>query len=89
LAVTALVVLLGAAAMIEMVYHLKLNAALGPELRFVGITLNAQGMTSWFGSAAVMLVGLGLFEAARRRFVRQWGAIQEFIETKTKQREAR
>jgi branched-chain amino acid transport system permease protein len=36
LAVTALIVLVGAAAMIEMVYHLQLNAALGPELRFMG-----------------------------------------------------
>ncbi len=89
LAITALVVLLGAAAMIEMVYHLKLNAALGPELRFLGITLDAGGLTSWFGSAAIMLTGLGLFEATRRRFVRQWGAIQEFIEKKMKQKEAR
>jgi branched-chain amino acid transport system permease protein len=30
LAVTALMALAGAAAMIEMVYHLQLNAALGP-----------------------------------------------------------
>ena len=36
LAVTALVVLVGAAAMIEMVYHLQLNAAPGPELEVHG-----------------------------------------------------
>ena len=35
--------------MIEMVYHLKLNAALGPELKFLGATLNAHGVNSWFG----------------------------------------
>ena len=87
LAVTALLVLLGAAAMIEMVYHLKLNAALGPELRFLGTTLNAHSVNSWFGSAFVMLTGLGLFELTRREFVRQWGAIQEFIEKETKRRE--
>jgi branched-chain amino acid transport system permease protein len=88
LAVTALIVLLGAAAMIEMVYHLKLNAALGPELRFLGTTLNAHGLDSWFGSAFVMLTGLGLFELTRRHFVRQWGEIQEFIEKEMKRREA-
>jgi branched-chain amino acid transport system permease protein len=88
LAVTALIVLLGAAAMIEMVYHLKLNAALGPELRFLGMTLNAHGVNSWFGSAFVMLTGLGLFELARRHFVRQWGEIQELIEKEIKRREA-
>ncbi len=87
LAVTALVVLLGAAAMIEMVYHLKLNAALGPELDFLGIGLNAHGLNSWFGSAFVMLTGLGLFELTRRHFVRQWGEIQESIEKEIKRRE--
>jgi branched-chain amino acid transport system permease protein len=87
LAVTALLVLLGAAAMIEMVYHLKLNAALGPELRFLGMTLDAHGLNSWFGSAFVMLTGLGLFELTRREFVRQWGEIQEFIEKEVKRRE--
>jgi branched-chain amino acid transport system permease protein len=87
LAVTALIVLLGAAAMIEMVYHLKLNAALGPELRFLGTKLNAHGVNSWFGSAFVMLTGLGLFELTRRHFLRQWGEIQEFIEKEIKRRE--
>ncbi len=88
LACTALVVLLGAAAMIEMVYHLKLNAALGPELEFLGLHLNAHGLNSWFGSAFVMLTALGLFEVARRHFVRHWGEIQEFIEKEIKRREA-
>jgi branched-chain amino acid transport system permease protein len=87
-AVTALLMLVGAAAMIEMVYHLKLNAALGPELRFLGMTLNAHGLNSWFGSGFVMLTGLGLFELTRREFVRQWGEIQEFIEKEIKRREA-
>lgn len=88
LGATALIVLLGAAAMIEMVYHLQLNPALGPELKFLGATLNAKGLNSWFGSAFVMLTGLGLFEATRRHFRQQWGEIQEFIEKEIKRREA-
>jgi len=88
LAVTAFIVLIGAAAMIEMVYHLKLNAALGPELKFLGMTLNAHGLNSWFGSAFVMLTGIALFEVMRRHFVAQWGEIQEFIEKEMKRREA-
>jgi len=87
LAVTAFITLIGAAAMIEMVYHLKLNAALGPELRFMGAALNAQGASSWFGAAFVMATGIGLFEVARRHFARQWGEIQEFIEKEMKRRE--
>ena len=88
LGVTALIVLLGAAGMIEMVYHLKLNAALGPELKFLGSTLNAKGANSWFGCAFVMVTGLAMFEVARRHFARQWGEIQEFIEKEMKRREA-
>lgn len=88
LTVTALVLLLGAGAMIEMVYHLQLNTALGPQLRFMGVTLNAMGLNSWFGAAFVMLAGLGLFEVTRRQFLREWGEIQEYIEKEIKRREA-
>ena len=88
LALTALVVLLGAAAMIEMLYHLQLNAALGPELTFLGARLDSTGLDSWFGSAFVMLTGLGLFEVCRRRFVKEWGLIQESIEKAIKRGEA-
>jgi branched-chain amino acid transport system permease protein len=88
LAVTALLVLLGAAAMIEMVYHLQLNAALGPEMPFMGTKINARGVNAWFGAAFVMLTGIGLFELTRRQFRRQWGEIQEYIERENKRREA-
>lgn len=87
LAVTALITLLGAAAMIEMVYHLQLNTALGPELKFMGATLDAKGLNSWFGAAFVMLTGIGLFEVTRRHYVKQWGEIQEYIEKEMKRRE--
>ena len=88
LAVTALVVLLGAAAMIEMVYHLQLNAALGSELKFMGATLDSKGLNSWFGAGFVMVTGLGLFEICRRQFALEWGQIQESIEKEIKRREA-
>ena len=87
LAATALVALLGAAAMIEMLYHLKLNAALGPQLKFMGATLDAHGVNSWFGAGFVMLTGIGLFEVARRHYVHQWGEIQAYIEKELKRRE--
>jgi branched-chain amino acid transport system permease protein len=88
LAVTALVALLGAAAMIEMVYHLQLNAALGPEMVFMGMPLNAKGLNSWFGAGFVLLTGVGLFELCRRQFVQEWGEIQQDIEKEIKRREA-
>ena len=88
LGLTALVVLVGAGAMIEMVYHLQLNTTLGFELKFLGATLNSKGINSWFGSAFVLLTGLGLFEVCRRQFVLVWGEIQENIEKEIKRREA-
>jgi branched-chain amino acid transport system permease protein len=88
LALTALVVLVGAGGMIEMVYHLQLNAALGSEMKFLGATLDAKGFNSWFGLALVMFTGLGLFELCRRQFAREWGSIQESIEKEIKRRES-
>ena len=86
--VTSLVTLVGAGAMIEMIYHLQLNSTLGDTLRFMGVTLNAKGVDSWFGSLFVMLTGLGLFEAVRRQFLIEWGDIQVEIEKEIKRREA-
>mgnify|MGYP001329648553 CR=1 FL=1 len=80
-------VLTGAAAMIEMVYHLQLNVVMGDRVPFLGLTLDTTSVDSWFGALFVMLTGLGMFEVARRHFLRQWGEIQEFIEKEMKRRE--
>ncbi len=87
LGVTAIVMLIGAGAMIEMVYHLQLNSALGDVVRFMGVPLNAKGIDTWVGATFVLLTGLGLFELARRQYVREWGTIQEEIEKEIKRRE--
>ena len=87
LAVASAVALLGATVMIEMLYHLQLNEALGPEMKFMGTTVNAKGAGSWVGACVVLLVGVVFFELARRRFVRLWGRTQEAIEREIKLRE--
>lgn len=88
LGLTALVALTGAGAMVEMVYHLQLDAAQGDTVNFLGAALDTRDVNSWFGSALVLVTGLGLFEVTRRRFVLEWGQIQEFIEKEIKRREA-
>lgn len=88
LAGTGLVGVLGAACMVEMTYHLQLNAAVGPEMNFLGATINAKSLTSWFGAGFVLLTGGGLFELCRRQFARQWSSIQEEIEHEIKRGEA-
>ncbi|MDC6166347.1 branched-chain amino acid ABC transporter permease [Paucibacter sp. XJ19-41] len=85
---TALAMLIGAAAMVEMLYHWQLNAALGPELSFMGVSLNSERIDAWFGAAMLLLVGLGLFELSRRQFKREWDQTQEEIEKEIKRRES-
>ncbi|MDM7456438.1 MAG: branched-chain amino acid ABC transporter permease [Tepidimonas sp.] len=87
LAVTGLVALLGAGGVIEMVYHLQLNAAIGPEVKYLGAMLNTAALESWFGSVFVMLTGIGLFEVTRRQFREHWSEIQIDIEKEIKRRE--
>ena len=88
LIVTALAILMGAGAMIEMVYHLQLNDSLGDSLKFIGVTLDAKSIDSWVGSLLVMVTGLGLFEVMRRHYLHEWGEIQTGIENEIKRREA-
>ncbi len=87
LALTAFATLMGAAAMIEMIYHRQLNAAVGPELKFMGLVLNTTQSTTWLAAGVVFLIGLALFELARRQFRQQWSRIQDEIETEIKRRE--
>jgi len=85
---TLAVALAGGAAIIEMIYHRQLGAAMGPELNFLGIRLNASGFDSWFGAAMVMACGVGLFEITRRHFAVDWSEIQTDIEKEIKRKEA-
>lgn len=80
MAVTGLVALAGASAMVEMIYHLQLNSSQGSELVFLGVPLDALGVQCWLGAGVLLLVGGSLFEIVRRKFAKQWSAIQEAIE---------
>jgi branched-chain amino acid transport system permease protein len=80
--------LLGAAAMIEMVYHVQLNPALGPVMNFLGASLNTASANTWFGAVFVLATGAGMFEVARRSFAHEWGEVQGEIEKEIKRREA-
>ena len=87
LALAAVVVLVGAGVMIEMVYHLQLNEALGSQMKFMGLTLDAKGTAAWIGACAVLALGLALFEVLRRHFVKLWSTAQDEIQHIIQQRE--
>lgn len=88
LAGTALTALAGLGAMVEMVYHRQLDAALGDRMRFLGATLDVRSPDAWIGALLLLLTGAGLFELARRQFSREWDETQEAIEKEIKRRES-
>jgi branched-chain amino acid transport system permease protein len=88
LALTGALTFFGTAALIEMIYHMQLNEALGPVLSFLGIELNVKSAASWLGTVVVALIGLGLFELTRKRFALRWGEVQGEIEAAIRAREA-
>jgi branched-chain amino acid transport system permease protein len=87
LAVTGLLAFCGVSSMIEMLYHLQLNEALGPVMRFMGVELNAQSSASWLGAGALALVGGAAFLVVRRRFAHRWGEVQGEIEAAIRAKE--
>lgn len=79
--------LLGAAVLIEMVYHQQLNLTLGTEFRFLGLALDVSQTSAWVSAAGVTVVGAILFEWVRRDYARRWGEVQARIERIIKHRE--
>jgi len=87
LGVTGFVAFVGIAAIIEMVYHVQLNEALGSTLKFMGILLDTKSAASWVGAVLTFVVGLIPFELVRRRFAVRWGEVQGEIEAAIRARE--
>lgn len=77
---TGLVMLAGASACIEMIYHFQLDAAMGPKLHFLGLTLDSSSPLTWAAALAVLAVGAAIFTVACRRFARRWDKAQEAVE---------
>nr|WP_174522867.1 branched-chain amino acid ABC transporter permease [Comamonas terrae] len=80
LLVSAVFVVCGGAALIEMIYHMQLNAALGPSVSFMGTQLDTSAAATWAVALVVFVVGMGLLEVFRRFTQRRWSQIQEDIE---------
>ena len=80
LLLTGLMALLGAAALIEMVYHLQLSSASGSVVPFLGVSLDTAAPLSWLGAVLLLASGVVAFRPVQRRFGLQWDAAQAEIE---------
>jgi branched-chain amino acid transport system permease protein len=80
LAATALVMLAGFAAIIEMIYARQFGSVGETTVRYLGMTLDSATVMPWLAALFVGFVGFAAFEAVRRRFARVWGTVQEEIE---------
>lgn len=80
LALTSAVCSLGFFALVEMVYHRQLDAAMGPVLRFAGMALDTSSAAHWSGLLVYLALGVLCFEWSRRRFALQWNAVHQSME---------
>ena len=80
------VLLVGLGALIEMVYHIKLDLGMGPEMKFMGQMLNVDHTGTWLGALAIAAVGTGILVGFGRVFSERWGHIQEQIEAEVARR---
>ncbi len=71
---------LGFSALVEMVYHRQLDAAMGPVLRFLGTSLDTSSAAHWSALVAYLAIGGLCFEWSRRRFALQWNAVHQSME---------
>jgi branched-chain amino acid transport system permease protein len=71
---------LGFSALVEMVYHRQLDAAMGPVLVFLGMGLDTSSAVHWSGLLVYLTLGVLGFEWSRRRFALQWDAVHQSME---------
>ena len=71
---------LGFSALVEMVYHRQLDAAMGPVLVFLGMGLDTSSAVHWTGLLVYLALGALGFEWSRRRFALQWDAVHQSME---------
>ena len=80
LALGSAIALLGFSALVEMIYHIQLDAALGPDLSFMGSILVVDQPATWAGAVLILLTGLALLVLGKRAFSKRWNLIQEQIQ---------
>lgn len=78
--VSGILLALGLALVVEMTYHLTLDIALGPQVRFFGFALDTQRPEAWVLAITLVGASYAAFEYTRRQFKAEWDRIQVEIE---------
>jgi branched-chain amino acid transport system permease protein len=78
--VSGVALALGLALVVEMTYHLTLDIALGPQVRFFGFALDTQRLEAWVLAITLVGASFAAFEYTRRQFKAEWDRIQVEIE---------
>jgi branched-chain amino acid transport system permease protein len=77
LASAGLVALASFVALVEMVYHLELEAVNDPVLKLFGLGLNVKTAPPWIVAALVLAAGAAWYRHAWRRFRTRWDELHE------------
>lgn len=78
--VSGVALALGLALVVEMTYHLTLDIALGPQVRFFGFALDTQRLEAWVLAITLVGASFAAFDYTRRQFKAEWDRIQVEIE---------
>lgn len=78
--VSGVALALGLALVVEMTYHLTLDIALGPQVRFFGFALDTQRPEAWVLAITLVGASFAAFDYTRRQFKAEWDRIQVEIE---------
>ena len=79
--------MLGLSALVEMIYHYQLNAAMGPTVRYLGTQLDTSSTVHWMGALAITVVGAVLLRWVIGRVVATWGQAEGEIAALLRQRQ--
>jgi branched-chain amino acid transport system permease protein len=79
-ALTGLTLLIGIVLLVELTYHLTLETGSASTIKVFRFPLDTHSVETWTFVVVLVLGGAAAFEYMRRRFKREWDAIQVEIE---------
>ena len=84
----ALAVAVGMVALIEMLYHIALDADGGPVMHLFGRDIDTSRITPWGAAAALVVIAALAFYRFKKPFQQQWGEVNAEIEDALRKAEA-